>query len=389
MIYCILDANILNKDPFFRDGDLKKLLILSQLGYVKILLPDVVVQELKNHVLADNENELKKIKESIKRLNKTCLNTFPAYSISDNLSEKFDLRIKKLTDTGNVIVIPSTPVTIKEIMDRYGIHKKPFDDNKASFRDAAIWLETIKYVKTEGLNDCYFISNNYKDFADKDGKDFHPDLKEESEGMIYLKLVHDFLSLDRLEEIKEEMQEEVEYQTSVISFLQNYQPEFIAPQDGNLYQNAMKIINTSCLEKYKNDEFLDNCNDELIRFISEYSPSEIGKYYDEGYVELSYLNGITGIDCDDFFYDKEKNQISIFGNLTVNADIEIFAHNWCYERDDPADVRDINVGTEEIDLAGEYTLVLSLDGLVQELSVEYSCILPKNIYRENLIDEDR
>ena len=47
MIYCILDANILNKDPFFRDGDLKKLLILSQLGYVKILLPDVVVQELR------------------------------------------------------------------------------------------------------------------------------------------------------------------------------------------------------------------------------------------------------------------------------------------------------------------------------------------------------
>lgn len=340
-------------------------------------MPDVVIQELKNHVLADNQEELEKIKSSIKRLNKICLLTFPAYSITDNLSEKFDARIKELTDTGNVIVIPSSLVTIKEIMDRYGIHKKPFDNNKASFRDAAIWLETIKYVKKEGLQDCYFISKNSKDFADKDAKDFHSDIKEEAEGMIYLKLVQDFLSLARLDEIRDEMQEEVEYQRSVISFLQNFKPDFVAPQDGKLYENAMKIISECCLEKYKNEDFFEKCNDELIRFISEYSPSEFGEYYDEGYVDLNYLNGITGIGCDDFLYDKEEKQISIFGSFTVNADIEIFAHNWCYERDDPDDVRDISVGTEEINFAGEYTLVLSLDGSIQELTVGYSCILPK------------
>ena len=82
---------------------------------------------------------------------------------------------------------------VEKISYKYFNNKKPFDENKVSFQDAIIWESIVEYCNKEEPDNIVFISNNHKDFADRDKINIHEDLIEDIPNISYYNSLSSFL----------------------------------------------------------------------------------------------------------------------------------------------------------------------------------------------------
>ena len=182
MIYVILDTNIIFNNWFLKKVSLKRTLKLNQTDVVNVMLTEFNVSE----IIKKYGDELKKKINEYDKIIKEMRRLIPKKSFLDidfniefkHYNEIFSKQIEYYDV--QIIPYPKDENSLHNISNRYFKSKKPFEENdKKSFPDAIIWESIREFIANEVCeNDIvYFISNNHKDFADKENKEkLHADL---------------------------------------------------------------------------------------------------------------------------------------------------------------------------------------------------------------------
>jgi len=202
LIAVIIDSNIFYNDPLWKTSGLRTLIEYSSSKVVKILISDVVIQEVKRNTEKTFEKHLNLLRRSLNTLdklivepNRDILNYLPVKS-----DEPINSKFKYLNDKGIIDIIKPEDNLLGELIDRAVNKTKPFSEKKEEFRDGVIWLSCVNYAKVNGYEKLYLISNNSNDFADKtDSLNLHHDLKKDFENAYLVRDVKGFLQKEEEE----------------------------------------------------------------------------------------------------------------------------------------------------------------------------------------------
>lgn len=179
----IIDSNILISDIRLNSPDSKTLLEASKLKKVTLSIPQIVLDEVINHV----EERLKLVKSKVEKERKT-LTQFVGkapefnFSVEKSLNEYKELIEQKIKEN-NIDIIPY-PKTDHKIIANKAIKKiRPFITADKGYRDALIWENVKSKLPASGTNfsnpDVIFISGNTHDFFENG--EIHPHLIAEIE----------------------------------------------------------------------------------------------------------------------------------------------------------------------------------------------------------------
>lgn len=185
MVYITFDSNIWIyslDDSWKIENQMDYLEYWIEQGFIKILLPQMVLDEWEKHEETQVQERIKKLKDFFEMaediLPSAFFSEYKSPEIQRNIITSQLQRVKKMID--NCEVIPS----YQEVFDRViqdGIAKKAPMHKKSSIADAIIVYSLIHYTKLNKENEYYFVSENTEDFYVKENgkKSIHPDLKED------------------------------------------------------------------------------------------------------------------------------------------------------------------------------------------------------------------
>lgn len=175
---------------------------------------------------------------------------------------------------------------------------------KKEIRDAIIWCSYQIYIKKNKLDDCYFISNNTREFGDDEAKktpgeqpyNLHP--KISNNNLIAYKTVHDFL-VHNDEKVKDLF----------------YELHSIKLSD-ELFDQLYEELNEGLANELVTELFKEEIISETSQYLSEFQPDDIhDDYFMGGYVSPSMYGQVNNI---------QLNEVDIYGgNITVAVDLEV------------------------------------------------------------------
>ncbi|MFF2455151.1 PIN domain-containing protein [Peribacillus simplex] len=211
-----LDSNAFYKDPFLIKGKNRILLSLAKHDDVKIYINDTVYEEILRAHKNLLEKEINIISESFAKINTFLEMAKQKVEVDVDLAlvlQDFSSRFDEIQDAEQMEIILYDSDVLECIVEIDMYEKAPFIKKtemknnkdqkititKKEIRDAIIWYSYQIYIKKNKLDDCYFISNNTREFGDDEAKkspgeqpyNLHPEISNNN--LIAYKTVHDFL----------------------------------------------------------------------------------------------------------------------------------------------------------------------------------------------------
>lgn len=318
-----------------------------------------MIDELTKHMLKRSRDAVKEIQENINALKNLQISNIPDFNLSALTQSEINKKYEALQKSGLITILSSDNIKISRIMKRYIVDKKPFAEGKESFRDYALFCTCADYICNKRLSNCYFISENSHDFANKNKSDFHDDLKTESQGMKYVAGLREFNALPEVQKVINEIQAEEEYESLVEYWIQSH---ILNPVERTTELIADWAIKNIEINKYLynlfNTKLYNSLENELIDKCMNSEPEVFGEFYDAGYVDYDGIDTIEEVKIMDFTAS-EDGSVTISGWIKLEVQVSIYAFNWCYERDDEDDSRYICL--ESGDVGMEFLFDLTLD----------------------------
>ena len=180
----IPDTNILYSDPFLEGVQVRTILAAESHTDIRLVVPEVVVDELRNHVE-------ERLRETIKNADKVRrdyanLSGLDDYSVNIMISadqrkavlDRFDRRIQQLAEEGRILSYPvQSP---KELSHRSIKGQAPFQGKDRGMRDTFVWL-TVKdrAIKDTGVGSRIALVAADKAFWDKNQRKLAEGLERE------------------------------------------------------------------------------------------------------------------------------------------------------------------------------------------------------------------
>ena len=183
MIYLTFDTNIWIyslDESWTIENQLDYLEPWIENSEVKILLPQMIINEWANHEKRQTEEREKKLKTFFEMAEEILPSAFFAEykepANQRNIIQNQLQRAKNVIDKAEII---PDYVEVKQQIIEKGISKKAPMHNKSSIADALIVYSLIHFAKLNPGNHYYFISKNTEDFYEAEGKKkvIHTDLK--------------------------------------------------------------------------------------------------------------------------------------------------------------------------------------------------------------------
>ncbi|MDQ0186294.1 PIN domain-containing protein [Cytobacillus kochii] len=326
-----LDSNAFYKDPFLIKGKNRILLSLAKHDDVKIYINDTVYEEIFRAHKNLLEKEINIISESFAKINTFLEIAMQKFEIDVDLDvvlQDFFSRFVELQDAEQMEIIPYDGDVLKYIVeiDMYGkapfIKKTEMKNNKdqkititkKEIRDAIIWYSYHVYIKKNKLDDCYFISNNTREFGDDEAKknpgeqpyNFHP--KISNNNLIAYKTVHDFL-VHNDEKVKD-----LFYELHSIKLSEK------------LFDKLYEELNEGLAEELVTKLFTEEIISEAQQHLSDFQTNDIhDDYFMGGYVSPSIYGQVNNIQLIEV--DIYGGNITVAVNLEVEMDVEVYLYN--------------------------------------------------------------
>lgn len=310
-MHIFLDSNAFYKDPFFTKGKNHILLKLAGIEDVKLYINKTVYEELYRAHKNLLEEEVRIINESYKKISPFLHNEKQQLivdSIADLMSD-FESRFKVFQENDALEIIDYDADVLEHIVEIDMYNKAPFIlENKKSIRDAIIWYSYMVFIKKNKLEDCYFISNNHKEFGAEGSKKIseepyplHPNIVEDMNLTAY-KHVHDFL-IHKDEEIKD-LYEQLISDKLLDSIKEELEEGLIQEIMADYF--VYEIINQT-------DDFISNLDVERIH--------------------LDFFTGGYASPSDGEIKKMSLQDVEVYGNditVSVNIEIECFVEIYLY-----------------------------------------------------------
>jgi predicted nucleic acid-binding protein len=368
-----LDTNVFYNDPFLLKGKKRILLMLAKYKEVKLYVSRVVYSELLRLHNEFLEKQVKDAKEAFSKLSPFLNNKRDRFDFDfnlDDLMKDFNVIFDIFQIEEQLEIIEYDSDVLKEIVEIDMYKKSPFirrmentnkKGDKISYykkeiRDAIIWYSYRQYIEKNQLSNCYFISNNTKEFASPGNNDnsknqpyaLHPGIGE-SHNLIAYRTVEEFLfnQDDRVKELFVNL----DLHSKILS--------------EELFEKVVEELGSGYAEELINQYFEDEILSETYSFLSKRQPNEIHEdYFMHGYVDPLMFGNIVGI---------RLNEVEIYGDsitVSVDADVEmevdIYLYNPVY---DDKDEKFQNYATDLIKITENATFLLPVD-IEKELDID-------------------
>lgn len=341
-----IDTTCTFQDPFFKNINNRILFnLLDEFGGC-IYISNVVLEETKVKLKKNIEETLSGIQKNINDYNKISLNNIELnidYNIEKYINE-LDNFYNELSDEGKLEILEYKNEILPKVIDRAINRIKPFSEGKDEFRDAVIWLTYSEYINEEELEECYFITNNTKDYYDKDSKDLHDDLKADCKN---IKLVKSSKELIKLICSKNSIDKE---------------------HVGNIVILEEWIKSNKVNENLLLDVFNEEFNDKIYQFILEFLlngniPMNTRELVDHYELDTFYIKGI-----EDISYEIIEEEIYITGIMKVKVEADRKLYNSVRESRDEECY--FSNGTANIILELEFTLLHEGEKGAKDLQID-------------------
>jgi hypothetical protein len=176
ILHVFLDTNILYNDPYFKNQN-KTLIDYARQGKIKLMISKVVLSELlilQKIRLKQYIEELKKGYNSLKKITQIELDLNGI--TRDRYLEDIQGFYQTLSSENIIYIIEPSEGIFSTILDKSLNKEAPFFNNKNEFKDSVIWYNYVEYILKNKLKEFCFITDNKRDFCDKDGT-LHSELR--------------------------------------------------------------------------------------------------------------------------------------------------------------------------------------------------------------------
>ena len=334
-----LDANVIYKDPLFKNVKNKILLMLAKHDDVKIYMSKAVYSEVLRAHKVYLEEGLKTIQiaqgKLVPYLNKP-RDTFDINISIDKLVDDFESYLEELQSEEQLVIIDYNSKVLERVVELDMFEKSPFIKKKVStnketivkkeIRDAIIWFSYEEYILENNLGNCYFISNNTKEFADSSIYDkskvtqpypLHPNLQEKVEIIAY-KSVHDFLT-HKNDTVQELFKDEKLHAIILTT---------------DLFKTIESELSTGYLEDLVKQNFAEDIFETARSYLTKLEPSDIHEdYHMIGYVDTNFdLGEIENIRL--LNMESYGDSIAVMAEASIELDVEIYMYNPVYDTKD-------------------------------------------------------
>ncbi|HDX9587755.1 TPA: DUF4935 domain-containing protein [Bacillus cereus] len=359
-----LDSNILFKDPYLEKGLNKTLNRLARHEDVKLFISKVVYMEvLRGHKIF-LENEIKSVNTALKRMNPyldSKKNVFIFNVQIDDLLKDFEDNYNIFQEEQKLKIIDYDADVFAHIveMDMHEkgpfIKKQEFENkngdivrfNKKEVRDAIIWYSYQVFIEKNDLKDCYFISNNTKEFGDTGSNkspenepySLHPEINK-SDNIIAYKSVKGFLTHN--DEGVKELFTDIHIEILSDDLFEKIEEEL---EDGFAEELVETFLTEEILVYTQN--YLENKQPIDIND-AHYMDGHLSPNMDDGYITQVVFNDV----------EVYGNEITITVDVVVEMDVEIYLYNPVY---DNSDEKYQYYGTETVEVEESIVFVLSID----------------------------
>ena len=339
-----IDTNILYDDPYFRNQN-ELLIEYAKQGKIRLFLSDVVVQELlQRHKIRVREH-INVIKRAHSQLKKTAEISMDLSDLTrDNLLRHLEIFYDNLVEEELLVSVKTDPTIFPEILNLCLNKAAPFFNNKNEFKDSVIWHSYVHYIKNNKIKDSCLLTNNHKDFCDKDGE-LHPNLKVD----IALKVYNSTKSL--LTENQDHLDIQPTKQIVMVLESAKRNPQFT----WELLNENLKQIKDEIRYYLDGLEASAFVKDDLSKI------TLVGGLYFVGDVELKSVENIE--------YEAIDSLLYVTGTLICNVAIELMKHQ-------PEDDDEPYFHYGDINVDVEFELSLDVD---ESRSIEYVELSKPNV----------
>lgn len=170
MRYIVIDTNIFVQDFWTQSSDFKILFSNSIKLDFKIILPQVIYDEILSQYGKKYTDYLSRMEASLIPFNKLIPKDFKIL-LNYNFDEIINLYKKFLDEIileHNISIIDYPETNHKKIAKRSMSRTKPFKNNGEGYCDTLIWENILKLLQDKKCEHLYFISNNPKDFFENE-----------------------------------------------------------------------------------------------------------------------------------------------------------------------------------------------------------------------------
>ena len=188
----VVDTSVLRAKYPLRGVSARYLQAFADLHGTRIIVPDVVVRELRRWIEDDVRKAFNQVRKSAGAVRR-----FGVSDVLDVAGAAEDTEVKRawlsldqfVTDIDAFVAPIPQDITHEQVLDRLHSGRKPFtgtDNREKGYRDYLIWETILALEGSEGERDengripVAFLTANTRDFADETGS-LHPDLRAEAE----------------------------------------------------------------------------------------------------------------------------------------------------------------------------------------------------------------
>ncbi|MFK4254632.1 PIN domain-containing protein, partial [Streptomyces angustmyceticus] len=322
-----MDTNLIYRDPFLTKGKNALLLQLAKHEDVKLYINDVVYKEMLRGHKAFIEEQLNKMSQAYNMVSRylitpsIAIDTEKELELMINCVEEFYVKLEAENQLDWVPYdIDLLPLIVELDMNEkppFIVKSKGSKHARKEIRDAIIWNTYKLFIQKQQLENCFFITNNTKDFGAPDANQspaehpypLHPDLIDDVNIVAY-KNTNDFFAHN--EEIINTLFKDENLHIKMLyeDFLPHIEIEL---RNGLLTELITK-------------NFVNSIKVDVEAYFNEISPRDIHPdYFMGGYVTPSLNGDITDINLEDVTIYGDN--IVIAANVVVSMDVNIYLYN--------------------------------------------------------------
>ena len=175
-LFVVPDSNALYSDLFLEHPPLSTILLSEQMADVRLLLPAVVVDELRQHLRERIENvaeDARKYQRGLTRLagrERSSINLGVTLEDKQFFIDRFETRMQQFAIEQRVLPYPNIP--LNELSKRSYRMQRPFISKDRGMRDTLIWLSVKEYLnEIKDTNSIVVLISKDGAFFEEKGKD--------------------------------------------------------------------------------------------------------------------------------------------------------------------------------------------------------------------------